>query len=85
MIYNKNSDLGIITFNVLNIHPHDIASFLDQYNIAVRAGLHCAQLVNNFLGTQSTIRASFNIYNNIDDVNKFIEALKAAVAFFKKF
>lgn len=84
-IYNKNSDLGIITFNVNDIHPHDIASFLDQYNIAVRAGLHCAQLVNDFLGTSSTIRASFNIYNDIKDCDKFIVALKAAVEFFQRF
>jgi len=84
-IYNKTSDLGIITFNVDGIHPHDIASYLDQYNVAVRAGLHCAQLVNEFLGTKSTIRASFNIYNNLDDANTFIKALKEAVDFFKKF
>lgn len=84
-IYNKDTDLSIITFNVDNIHPHDIASYLDQYHVALRAGVHCAQLVAEFLNTKATLRASFNVYNNQTDCDTFIKALKAAIDFFKKF
>lgn len=84
-IYNRNAELGIVTFNVDNIHPHDVASFLDQHQIAIRAGHHCAQLVTKFLGVTATLRASFNIYNDISDCDIFIKTLIDARDFFKKF
>lgn len=84
-IYNESSDSAIITFNVLNMHPHDIASVLDDKNICVRAGHHCAQLINQKLKVISTLRISFGVYNNFDDIDKFIEALKDTILFFKEF
>lgn len=84
-IYNESSDSAIITFNVSNIHPHDIASVLDQKNICVRAGHHCAQLINQKLEVISTLRISFGIYNNKEDIKKFIKALKETILFFKEF
>lgn len=84
-IYNKNAEEAIITFNVDDVHPHDIATYLDTFNVNVRAGHHCAQLVSKFLGVPATLRASFHIYNNTEDIDKFIEALTKARDFFKNF
>jgi cysteine desulfurase/selenocysteine lyase len=84
-IYNKEADNPIITFNIDGIHPHDIATMLDQYKVNVRAGHHCAQLVTKFLNVNSTLRASFHIYNNIEDCDKFISSVKEAKSFFQSF
>ncbi len=67
---------GIITFNVKDIHPHDVASILDSYGVAIRAGHHCAQPLMRYLGQNATCRASFYLYNTHEDVDQFIEALK---------
>ena len=84
-IYNQNAKGPIIVFNVNGIHPHDAATFLDQEGICVRAGHHCAQLINNFFNVDATVRASFSIYNNKNDCDKFIEAVKKCVSFFNGF
>jgi len=67
---------GIITFNVKDIHPHDVASILDSYGVAIRAGHHCAQPLMRYLGQNATCRASFYLYNTHEDIDQFIEALK---------
>lgn len=84
-IYNENAELGIVTFNVEHVHPHDIASYLDQYGVALRAGTHCAQLVTKFLGVAATLRASFNIYNDKNDCDIFIKAVLDSRDFFRRF
>lgn len=84
IIYNK-SDTGIITFNLKDIHPHDAATFFDSKNICIRAGEHCATLAIKWLGEVATLRASFYIYNDKEDVDKFIDALKETIHFFKEF
>ena len=84
-IYNKNADISTITFNIDDVHPHDIATMLDQYQVSVRAGHHCAQLVSRFLGVNSTLRVSFHIYNTIDDCDVLISSIKAAKDFFLSF
>lgn len=84
-IYNPTAENPVITFNLDGIHPHDVATFLDQYNISVRAGHHCAQLVSQFLGVVSTLRASFHIYNSQEDCDRLVEAIKKAQAFFGSF
>jgi cysteine desulfurase / selenocysteine lyase len=66
----------IVTFNINGFHPHDVATFLDKYDICVRAGNHCAQPLHNFLGVDSSIRVSFSIYNTVEDVQKLIFAIK---------
>ncbi len=81
-VYNPGTDTGIITFNLDGVHPHDAVSFFDEDNIAMRAGHHCAQLVMRFLDVPATLRASFYLYNDEADVNRFIENVKAARAFF---
>lgn len=67
---------GVVAFNFGKFHPHDIASILDEENIAVRAGHHCAMPLHNRLGVNATVRASFYIYNSEEDVNKLVEGLK---------
>ncbi len=81
-IYNSNPDLGIIAFNLDGIHPHDVATILDSDNVYVRAGHHCAQLVAKKLKIIASLRVSFFIYNDKEDIDKLIEALKKAISFF---
>ena len=84
-VYNKTAETGIITFNIDAVHPHDAASVFDQNNVCIRAGHHCAQLVTKFLGVMSTLRASFYIYNTIEDVERFVSSVEEAVQFFGNF
>ena len=72
----RDNKTGIITFNVKDIHPHDVASILDSYGVAIRAGHHCAQPLMRYLGQNATCRASFYLYNTHEDIDRFIEALK---------
>ncbi|WP_352169495.1 SufS family cysteine desulfurase [Proteiniborus sp. MB09-C3] len=67
---------GIVSFNVKDVHPHDVASILDNYNIAIRAGHHCAQPFMKYMGLSSSCRASFYFYNTFEDIDRFIEALE---------
>lgn len=67
---------GIITFNVKEVHPHDVASILDGQGVAVRAGHHCAQPLMKYLGQNATCRASFYLYNTREDVDRWLAALK---------
>lgn len=67
---------GIITFNVKDVHPHDVSTVLDSYGVAIRAGHHCAQPLMKYLGQNATCRASFYLYNTKDDVDRLIDALK---------
>lgn len=82
-IYGKAPERGgIISFNVDSIHPHDMAQFLDNRGIAVRAGHHCAQPAMRKLGLAATTRASFYFYNTFEEVDQFVEAVKKAKEFF---
>ena len=72
----RDNKTGIITFNVKDIHPHDVASILDSYGVAIRAGHHCAQPLMRYLGQNATCRASFYLYNTHEDLDQFVEALK---------
>ena len=84
-IYNESCETGIISFNVDGVHPHDAASVFDNNNVCIRAGHHCAQLITSWLGTIGTVRASFYLYNNEEDVHKFVESVKEAKDFFGMF
>lgn len=66
---------GVISFNVDGIHPHDLAQFLNEDNIALRVGHHCAQPLLSTLGETATARLSFYIYNDESDVDKFYNSL----------
>jgi cysteine desulfurase/selenocysteine lyase len=73
---------GLAAFMLGDVHPHDIATFLDQEGIAIRAGHHCAMPLHKKLGIAATARASFYLYNTRDEVDAFIEALHKAQKFF---
>jgi len=67
---------GLVSFNLDDIHPHDVAFGLDELNIAVRAGHHCAHLCHSSRGLKGSVRASFHIYNTLADVDRLIEGLE---------
>ena len=73
---------GVISFNTEGIHPHDLAQFLNEDNIAIRVGHHCAQPLLKTLGETATARMSFYIYNDESDVDKFCESLKTIKNYF---
>ncbi len=73
---------GAISFNLGQIHPHDLSHFLDQQGIAVRAGHHCAQPIMRKLNVAATTRASFYFYNTFEEIDYLVEQLKAAREFF---
>jgi cysteine desulfurase/selenocysteine lyase len=66
---------GLVTFNISDVHPHDVATVLDAEGIAIRAGHHCAQPLMKWLKASSTARASFYLYNTEEDVDKLVEGL----------
>lgn len=74
---------GVISFNLGNLHPHDLATALDMEGVAVRAGHHCAQPLMNYLGLEATARASFYFYNTNEDAKRLVDALKEAKEFFR--
>ncbi len=82
---NTQNHSSVISFNIKDIHPHDIASILDTEGICVRSGNHCAQPLMRYLNIDSTCRASFYIYNTKQDVDKLIAGLNKAHDMFKKY
>jgi len=72
----------VISFNIDNIHPHDVAHILDTSGIAIRAGHHCAQPIMKKLGVTATNRASFYIYNTFAEIDNLIEGLTKTVDLF---
>lgn len=72
----ENREGSIIAFNIKNIHPHDVSQILDYYNINIRVGHHCAQVLHRFLGINSSCRVSISFYNTYEEIDKFIEGIK---------
>lgn len=73
---------ALLTFSVEGAHAHDVAQIMDRYGVAVRAGLHCAEPLANRLGVTSSTRASFALYNTMEDTDAFVDALIKARNFF---
>jgi cysteine desulfurase/selenocysteine lyase len=73
---------GVLSFTLDGIHPHDAGTILDGEGVAVRSGQHCAQPVMDRFGVPATIRASFGIYNAMDDVDALVAALEKARSIF---
>jgi cysteine desulfurase / selenocysteine lyase len=69
---------GVISFNMGDVHPHDMASILDEEGVAIRSGHHCAQPLMELLNVSAMSRASFYIYNSFDDVDALMQALSKA-------
>jgi cysteine desulfurase / selenocysteine lyase len=73
---------GLVTFNIEDVHPHDVATVLDAEGIAVRAGHHCAQPLMKWLNVSATARASFYLYNTEDDIDKLVKGLVKTKEYF---
>jgi cysteine desulfurase/selenocysteine lyase len=74
---------GVVSFNIGDIHPHDLATIMNDHGVAIRSGHHCAQVLMERLDVAATSRASFYIYNTKDEVDTFIGALDEARRLFK--
>lgn len=73
---------AVISFNVEGIHNYDLGMLIDGMGVAVRTGHHCAQPLMERLGIQGTVRASFAVYNTMEEADAFVDALRKAVAIF---
>lgn len=75
---------GVIAFNIGDIHPHDLATFLDAHGICIRAGHHCAQPLMRRLGVVATARVSLYFYNLPDEIDALVRSLREAARFFER-
>ena len=73
---------GVVAFNLGDLHPHDLGTVLDRHGVAVRAGHHCAQPLMRRLDCVATARASFYVYNRLDEVDTLLEGIREADRFF---
>ena len=76
ILYNPNAETGIVTFNVKDVFPQDVASYLSHKGIAVRSGLHCAKILPDLLKVPGTVRASLYFYNTFAECDELVEALR---------
>ena len=82
---NEENHSSVISFNINEIHPHDVASILDTEGVCIRSGNHCAQPLLRSLNIDSTCRASFYFYNTKEDVDRLVHALNKAYDMFKNY
>lgn len=75
IIYNKDVENGIVTFNVKDVFAQDVAAYLDKNNICVRVGNHCAKILSEVLGVKNTCRISLYFYNTKEEIDKLVELL----------
>jgi cysteine desulfurase/selenocysteine lyase len=75
---------GVVSFNYADLHPHDVGTILDRHGVAIRAGHHCTQPLMRCFGITGTARASFYVYNTLEEVDVLVDALGEARAFFKE-
>lgn len=85
VLYNADSDTGIVTFNINGVFAQDAASYLGDRGVFVRSGTHCAKILPEFLKTQATVRASMYIYNDEDDIKALVETSRHAEDFLDVF
>ncbi|MCA0971747.1 cysteine desulfurase [Halobacillus litoralis] len=81
-IYGPQERAGLVTFNLADVHPHDLATVLDAEGIAVRAGHHCAQPLMRWLDVSATARASFYLYNTEEEIDRLVEGLQTTKEYF---
>lgn len=78
----RQNRMGLVTFNLDGVHPHDVATVLDAEGIAVRAGHHCCQPLMRWLNASATARASFYLYNDESDIDRLVEGLQKTKEYF---
>jgi len=81
-LFGPENSAGILSFAVGDVHPHDVATILDEEGVAIRAGHHCAQPLMDYLGVTATARASFGIYSNEDDVAALVRGIERVTRIF---
>ena len=82
-VYNKNSNSGILAFNIDGVFAQDSSVYLNHYKIFVRAGNHCAKLLKDEIGIKNTVRCSMYFYNNYEDIDRLVETLEKSENIFK--
>ncbi len=82
-IYGSKERLNLLSFNLGDMHAHDVAAVLDEFGVCVRAGHHCAQPLMDALGIPACVRLSVGVYNTKEDIDKFLFALKHAKKVFR--
>ena len=82
---NLDKHVGVISFNIKGVHPHDTASILDSFGVCIRSGNHCAQPLLRYIGIDSTCRASIYIYNKKEDIDRLVLGIEKAYDTFKKY
>lgn len=75
-VFGPDKSMGILSFAVGDVHPHDVATILDEGGVAIRAGHHCAQPLMDYLGVPATARASFGIYSDAEDVEALVKGIE---------
>lgn len=83
ILYNQDSNSGILSFNIDGVFAQDVSIYLNHYHICVRAGNHCAKLLKDELGIKNTVRISMYFYNSFEDVDHLIDALRNSEDIFK--
>ena len=81
-LFGPEDSAGILSFAIEGVHPHDIGTILDESGVAIRAGHHCAQPLMALLGVPATARASFGIYNDLDDVARLAAGVERVTRIF---
>jgi cysteine desulfurase/selenocysteine lyase len=81
-LFGPEDSAGIVSFAVEGVHPHDIGTILDEGQVAIRAGHHCAQPLMELLGVSATARASFGVYNGADDVTALVRGIERVTRIF---
>ncbi|TGX54944.1 cysteine desulfurase [Sphingomonas gei] len=81
-LFGPDDSAGIVSFAVGGVHPHDVATILDEGNVAIRAGHHCAQPLMDALGVPATARASFGVYNHAGDIAALVKGIERVTRIF---
>jgi len=81
-VFGPADSAGIVSFEVQGVHPHDVATILDEGNVAIRAGHHCAQPLMDVLGVAATARASFGVYNGAADIDALVKGIERVTRIF---
>jgi cysteine desulfurase/selenocysteine lyase len=81
-LFGPEDSAGIVSFEVGDVHPHDVGTILDESQVAIRAGHHCAQPLMDHLGVEATARASFGVYNGRKDVDALVRGIERVTRIF---
>ena len=83
VLYNKDSDSGILAFNIIGVSSMEVSRYLNDYHICVRAGNHCSKMLNEDMEIPSTVRVSLYFYNTKEEIDQFVRALQYCEKVFK--